>query len=627
MKKKLPIGLLRMAVIAGACTTACAYANTRIAAADLADLDLEQLTKINVMSASRRLEPLLDAAASIYVITQEDIRRSGATSIPEALRLAPNLNVARADANQYAISARGFNNVLANKMLVLIDGRTVYTPLFSGVFWEAQDILLADVERIEVISGPGATLWGENAVNGVINIITFSSAATQGSYGYASGGNLERGAALRHGGALGDDGHWRVYAKYFERDSRRTDAGVDVGDNSKMLTGGARADWGTDRSGFTLQGDAYSGEVDGSPERKFTGQNVVGRWARTNDDGSALKVQGYYDRTTRRHERTFDEDLSTFDLELQHAWKPVAGHELVWGGGYRYSRDHVENSPTQAFIPPNRDLSWTNLFAQDEISLTPMFSVTLGAKAEHNPYTGTEWLPSARFSWHPQPDRLVWGALSRAVRAPSRLESDLFIPGAPPYVLTGNSAFEGEVAKVAELGYRAQMGASVSFSATLFRQEYPNLRSVGIVNGAVAFRNDIEGRVQGVETWGTWRVTPAWKLTGGFVVQDVERHVKAGALDLGGLQSLGNDAERWGSIRSYWNPMDDVDVDIGVRHVGALEFTVPAYTVVDMRVAWRPTRSIELSVTAQNAADRDYFEWNNRVINERSVFAKVTWRH
>src|SRR5688572_28073957 len=296
-KKNLPTTALLAAAVAFSALGADAA--TKIAAADLADLDLEQLTRISVTSVSRRAEPLIEAAASLYVITQDDIRRSGATSIPEALRLAPNLHDARADTNQYAITARGFNNTLANKMLVLIDGRTVYTPLFSGVFWESQDVVLADIERIEVISGPGATLWGANAVNGVINITTFPAGRTQGQHAYVGGGNLEQGAEIRHGGGLGGDGRFRVYAKYFERDARMTADGVDVGDNSQVFSGGGRADWGSGADAFTVQGDAYRGEVERSPERDFSGQNIVGRWTRTLAGGSTLRAQAYYDRTRR----------------------------------------------------------------------------------------------------------------------------------------------------------------------------------------------------------------------------------------------------------------------------------------------------------------------------------------
>ena len=620
--KNLPF---RTLVAALAFNAPAAFALQRVAAADLADLSLEQLTRVTVTSVSRREETLLEAAASLYVITQDDIRRSGATTIPEVLRLAPNLHIARADANQYAISARGFNNVLANKLLVLIDGRTVYTPLFSGVFWEAQDVILADVARIEVISGPGATLWGANAVNGVINITTLPAARTQGALAYGVAGNLEKGAAVRYGGALGEGGHFRVYAKYSDREGLGTREGVDIGDDSRRLAGGARFDWGRAASQFTLQGDAYRGEVDRSPMREFSGANLLGRWTRKLDGGSSLHVQAYFDRTTRRHENTFREELEKLDAEAQHHMR-FGAHQLVWGGGYRRARDEIENSAAQAFLPPNRTLTWKNLFVQDEVRIAPRLNVTLGAKAEHNPYTGTEWLPSARIAWHPDAAHLVWGALSRAVRAPSRLDRELFFPGEPPFLLVGSTVFESEVARVAELGYRAQASQALSLSATLYHHDYPNLRSIRLVSGSPAFANDLEGRIRGLEAWGSWRPSPEWRLSGGFVVQDIERRPRAGRVDLGGIGSLGNDAERWAMLRSSWTPRSDLDIDVAVRHVGKLQSVAPGYTALDVRFAWRPLKGLELSLTAQNAADRDHFEWSNRVVNERNVAFRVEWR-
>ena len=626
MKKNLPASAFVMTVAGALVTSALGAVPTAIKTAELADLDLEQLTRITVTSAARRPEPLSEAAASLYVITQEEIRRSGATSIPEVLRLAPNLQVARADTNQYAISARGFNNVLANKLLVLIDGRTVYTPLFSGVFWEAQDLLLADIERIEVISGPGGTLWGSNAMNGVINIITLPAARTQGTYAFAGGGTREDGVAVRHGGAMGDDGHFRVYAKYLDRDSSRTVTGANIGDASRMFSGGGRLDWGSEANRFTLQGDAYQGDVDNGPKRDFTGQNVLARWTKRLEGDSNVRVQAYYDRTTRNHDNLFHEDLQTLDADVQHTFRPWTTHEVVWGGGYRYSRDRVENSAAQAFIPPNSDLSWANLFVQDEMAIMQRLSLTLGAKAERNPYTGTEWLPSARLAWQQDPRLLLWSALSRAVRAPSRLERDLFVPGNPPFILTASGVFESEVADVGEIGMRSQLTETFSSSITLFRQRYTKLRSVGIVSGAPAFSNDIEGSVKGVEAWGSWRAAATWRITGGFVLQNIDLKVKEGAIDLGGLPALGNDPRRWAQLRSAWTPQRDIDFDVGVRYVGALEVGVPAYTTFDARVAWRPVQHVELSFTAQNAANRDHFEWNNRVLVERSLFFKVAWR-
>ena len=620
--KKIPAALaLFLCPYAGAAPAP--LANERLA--ELADLSLEQLTQITVTSASRREERLLDAPASIFVITADDVRRSGATSIPEVLRLAPNLVVARADNNQYAISARGFNNTLANKLLVLIDGRTVYSPLFSGVFWEAQDVLLDDIDRIEVISGPGATLWGANAVNGVINIITKSASQTQGLFAKAVGGNDERGASLRYGGAIGG-GHYRAYLKYMDRDGKKVEGGAQIGDDSRRVTGGMRADWGAPGNETTLQADAYRGDIDGGPPRLFSGASVIGRMTRQLGPDSSFRIQAYYDHAYRRHENTFEERLDTLDLEVQHSIVPMRGPRLVWGGGYRHSRDDVQNSAAQAFIPPDRTLDWSNLFAQDEFDLARGLQATVGLKAERNPYTGTEWLPNVRLAWRPAADTLVWGALSRAVRAPSRIDREVFFPGQPPFLLNGSTRFESEVANVVEIGYRAQMSVGSYVSATVFHHDYDKLRSVGIASGVPVFLNDIEGKVSGVEAWGSYRLTPAWRLSGGFVVQDVDLKVKPGRRDLGGMAILGTDPSHSALLRSTWSPASNWDVDVAVRHVGRLQSVVPAYTAVDAQLGWRVTRQLDLLFVVQNALDREHIEWQNRGVIERSFLFRVIWK-
>ncbi len=601
-------------------------------APDLADLELEQLTRITVTSASRREERLVEAPASIFVITAEDIRRSGANSIPEVLRLAPNLHVARADNNQYAISARGFNNVLANKMLVLIDGRAVYSPLFSGVFWEAQDTMLQDIERIEVISGPAATLWGANGVNGVINIITFPAAKTQGILAVAGVGNREAGAGIRYGGTLGDAGHYRAYARYFDRDNMSLTTGEAIRDASRRAAAGFRADWQHASDGITLQGDGYWGDIDqASAARRISGGNVLTRWQRAFADGSNLQVQAYYDRTDRDQPGTFRNALDTLDLEAQHSFKPWSAHHVVWGAGYRYSRDRVENLEGIAFLPADRTLRWGNVFAQDEFTLREDVELTVGLKLETNVYTGTEWLPNVRLAWHPSRDHLLWAALSRAVRAPSRIDRDVNFPGRPPFLLIANETFDSEVLKAAEVGYRAQANADLSYSATAFYHEYPNLRGVDLNgNFQPVFANTLEGRSHGLEAWGSYRAAPAWRLSGGFVAMSSTIKVIAGARDLGGRAALGDDPKRTALLRSSWDLTPRHALDLALRHVSALPLSgVPAYTTLDARIGWRVSRALELSVAAQNLLDRDHAEWGSagaRAAQERAFFVKLAWR-
>lgn len=617
---------IALLVAALGCAQAAAQAIAPVRMAELADLSLEQLTKITVMSASRREESLAETPASLYVITRDDIRRSGANTVPEILRLAPNLQVARADAAQYAISARGFNNVLANKLLVLMDGRTLYTPLFSGVFWEGVDTFVPDIERIEVISGPGATLWGANAVNGVINIITRRAQDAQGPLVYAGGGNDERDVGFRIGGEAPGAGAYRAWVKAYGHDGARTDAGMDIGDEVKRFAGGARADWQSGVQVATVQVTAYRGEVDASQKREFSGGSIRGRVTRELGNGSSFTGQAYFERSHRRHETSFAETLDLYDVDLQHTLIPLAGHIVVWGGGYRHAIDDVTNSAAQAFIPPDRSLDWANLFVQDEIALGAALSLTVGLKAERNPYTGTEWLPNARLAWKATPGALVWTAISRAVRAPSRIDREVFFPGNPPFALVGNEVFEAEIANVAELGYRAQVSEAISFSATAFYQDYPNLRSVGLTNGQPTFRNDFEGKARGVEAWGGWRIHPTWRLTAGVVLQDVDTKLRPGTRDFGGAALLGNDPGVTAQLRSAWSPTAQHDVDVFVRHVGKLETVVPAYTTVDVRLAWRPHAAIELELVGRNALGGDHIEWQNRGLVERSWFAGVTWR-
>jgi iron complex outermembrane receptor protein len=611
---------------------------------DLADLSLEELGNIEVTSVSGRAEPLSSAAASIFVISNDDIRRSGATSLPEALRLAPNLQVARIDAKQYAISARGFNDAIANKLLVLIDGRTVYTPLFSGVFWDMQDVMLEDVERIEVISGPGATLWGANAVNGVINVITRSAGDTQGTLVSAGSGDHAAGGAVRHGAAIGAGGHLRVYAKGEKLRNTELGSGAAVADGWERAQAGFRADWRQVDSTFTLQGDAYSGK---SEQRgvflglfplgrvKIAGANLLARWTRRYADGSDLRVQAYYDHTDRVDLAQFSPRADILDLDIQHV-VPLGAHKLLWGGGYRRARDEVTDGLFFGLQPASSTQDWANLFVQDEIALAENLQLTLGVKLENNDYTGTESLPSARLAWKASPTQLWWAGLSRAVRAPSRIDREVQFPppGSPLTAffpagsfIIGGPDFVSEVADVVELGWRAQPSRDLTLSATMFHYEWDKLRSGQPAPALV--QNMIEGSVYGMEGWGSWQAAETWRLSAGLTTLRKHLTLKPGSTDPDGPNNMGNDPDYQWVMRSSHNLAPRQELDVMLRRVDELpDPRVPAYLAVDVRYGWHVRRDLELSLIAQNLFDPSHPEFGeaaDRSEFARGVFFKLRW--
>jgi iron complex outermembrane receptor protein len=621
-------GLAAVAALAATVAAAAESPGKR----DLADLSLEELSNIEITSVAKRAERLSDAPASVFVITGEDIRRSGATSLPEALRLAPNLEVARVSSNTYAISARGFNNAIGNKLLVLIDGRTVYSPIFSGVFWDVQDLMLEDVERIEVIDGPGAALWGANAVNGVINVITRPAQSTRGPLLSAGSGNRESDLAARLGGPLGDNGSMRLYAKGFSRNGTRSGNGTELRDAWDRQQAGFRTDWGGADGGFTFQGDAYAGAVIagaalGSPT--VAGSNLLGRWNRQFADGSSFRLQAYYDHAERDDPIQFRDKMDVYDVEFQHAPAFGANHRVLWGGGYRYAQDNTRTSLLVRFIPDDRSLKWWNAFVQDEVSLASSVVLTLGVKVETNVYTGPEYLPSLRLAWKPSADKLVWGALSRAVRAPARIDREFFFPGNPPFFINGGPDFQSEVFDVAELGYRARLAKAASFSMTAFHHIHDKLRSGSAPPAQV--HNNAEGTTSGFEGWGNYQATDAWRLSAGFVELRQRLHLKSDSPpDPTAISNLGNDPEHTQMLRSLLNLSERHEFDLVLRHVSALPNpAVPAYTAVDARLGWRARRDTELSLAVQNLFDPRHVEFGAAgTASEipRSVFLKLLWR-
>ncbi|HVU17863.1 MAG TPA: TonB-dependent receptor [Candidatus Didemnitutus sp.] len=647
--------------------TAAATARGDVGAADneistLKKLSVDELMEIEVTSVTKEPERLLDAASSIEVVTSEDIARSGATSLPEALRLADNLDVAQKNAHDWAITARGFNTDLANKLLVLMDGRTIYTPLFSGVFWDRQDYLLEDIDRIEVISGPGGALWGANAVNGVINITSKSARDTQGWYvESAAGPELREDYGVRYGGQLASNVYFRVYGKYTNRDPQALESGSDASDSEHFGQGGFRLDaFAGSSDQFTLQGDLYNGTIGIATggDSRLGGGNVLGRWSHTLTDGGTTSLQVYYDRTHLVQDvpgvifapaGTFVDDLDTWDIDFQHHFRWGGRNNLAWGTGYRWTHDTVGNAPALAFFPTTLDQGLFSAFVQDEISLRPDLRLTLGTKVEHNDYTGFEAEPSVRLQWNPTARQMLWAAVSRAVRTPSRIDRDLSEP-APGYLivlLEGNPNFRSEEVLAYELGWRAEVAPGLAMSVSTFYNRYDDVRSTSIsapdpvfhLPFPFYFENNLEGDTYGAEWSANWQVLPAWRLHAGYTLLRENLWVRAGAFDYNNaLNELGDPEQRW-NLRSSFDLPHGIAVDADLRWVddrplnNAGEIvTIPSYTELDVQVAWKVTRHLELALVGRNLLHGQHLEYgisNATSIPEeiqRSIYGKASWR-
>jgi iron complex outermembrane receptor protein len=608
---------------------------------ELSDLSLEQLSNVVVTSVSRQEERLARAAASITIISSSDIRRSGARTLPEALRMAPNLQVARVDARNYAITARGFNSPFENKLLVLIDGRSVYSPLFSGVFWDAQDVVMADVERIEVISGPGSTIWGANAVNGVINVITKSAKDTLGGRASVAVGGGERSAIARYGAAVGSHGSYRLYAKTLAVDDTVNAAGASIHTGFDRHQAGFRADWDLAAGGATLSGDAYQGSLAqaGTRDIYISGANLNASVSARSGERNDYRVQVLLDHTERNQPNAFVEYLDTIDGQAQYNMHLGQRHRVSFGAGYRFAKDRLTNGAGFAFLPAELNLHTGNVFAQDEFALTEALRLTAGLKVEHNNYTGAEFLPNLRLGWSPSNDSLLWSSLSRTVRAPSRIDHDFYSPsvptvvnGVPRFVIAGGPDFISETANVFELGYRAQPTPQFSYSVTGFYSQYDRLRTLEpLAGGGVAFRNFGEGRVRGVEMWGRWHPSDSLHLSAGLVQQKIHTGLTAGSKDSSGDTGLStNDPGRHWLLRVSKDISDNNQDDATLRYQGSLpKPAVPAYYEMDLRWLWTVVPNTEVALIGQNLLHQSHAEFGgapNRSVIERSVLLKLTQR-
>jgi iron complex outermembrane receptor protein len=649
------------------------------AAGSLKQMSVDELMDVEVTSVAKEPQKLLRAAAAIQVITAEDIRRSGATSIPEALRLADNLQVAQINAHDWAISARGFNANLANKLLVLIDGRVVYTPLYGGVLWNVQDYLLNDIERIEVISGPGGTLWGANAVNGVINIVTKAAAETQGLYASAGGGNeLREQGDVRYGAELTPDVYVRAYAKYTDHDSELTSGGTNAENSWHMARGGFRMDAGpTAQDRFTLQGDLYNGtENSGTAgEAGLSGANILGRWTHTVSERSSLSVQLYYDHAYLSQPfaasppapfysgfpaASLTDNLDTYDLNFQNHIAWGARQNLTWGFEYRATHEADWDLSVVRFLPPVLDQSLYSGFLQDEIMLAPSVYLTVGSKLEHNDYTGYEAEPSGRLQWNLDPKQLLWTAISRAVRTPSRYDRDLEVPSGlsnppPPYqfpsaYLRGNPDFMSETLLAYEAGYRAVVGPKLALSLSTFYNDYRNVRSTTatpttalyVFPYPVYFQNNLEGDTYGLELSASYQILDWWQLHAGYNLLRENIHVKPGEVDATGATNETADPRHQFSLRSSMDLPRSVRFDAALRWVDTLHInngptggpvvgTVPSYFELDSRLAWSLSKRLELAVVGQNLLHSHHPEYGfpspTREEIARSVFGKLIWSY
>ncbi len=657
------------------------YSHASESVEDFLSMPLADLLTLEVTSASKKKQPLNETATAIFVITSEDIKRSGVTSIPEALRMAPGIQVARMDANKWAITSRGFASQFANKLLVLIDGRSVYTPSFSGVYWDAQDTMLEDIERIEVIRGPGATVWGANAVNGVINIITKHASDTQGGLLVAGGGNQEKSlASLRYGIEIEEDTFSRFYLKHNQRNSSYNPTlNSDTGDNWESIRAGFRVDsQHNKKDSWTLQGDVYHNDENqiinlwrdpSDPANAglapffldtnildnidSTGWNLLTRWQHQTEDNGNATIQLYYDSTDRT-EGFLRQQHDTIDIDFQYQFQANRSHEIIWGLAYRNTRDNYDNTFVVAFNPGNQKRDLFSAFIQDEIELvSDTLRLTIGSKFEHNDITGTEVQPNIRLLWLASERSTLWTSVSRAVRTPSQLEETSSTVGSivplPPtfnpvvFHVTGNPAIRSEDLIAYEVGYRFLPQENLSLDLALFYNDYDNsiiFESSSSVPGPadIIFDNTASGYSNGLELSIDWRVMEWWRLQSSYSYLKVAGFLGSSS-DPAGINGINENSypENQLSIRSLMDVSERVSLDLWVYYVDRLRKTsfskntsIPDYTSVNLRLAWHPHETVELSLIGQNLFNNSHPEFAGEIILpqtevHRSIYAQLSW--
>lgn len=634
---------------------------------DFNELSIEELMNIDVTLVSRKPNQLFQSAAAVFVITQKDIRRSGATSIPEMLRMVPGIHVARIDGNKWAITSRGFNSRLANKLLVLLDGRTLYSPLFAGVIWNSKDTFIEDIERIEVIRGPGASLWGSNAVNGIINIITKTAYDTQDTV-FASGlGTEEKGfVGIRYGRQTPNQLAYRVYAKHFERDGNIDLSGHTTQDDWIFNQAGFRSDWEWFRDlKVTVQGDMYSGKaghIINAPlyappysqtvddTIKLNGGNVLAHIRKSFSHTSEIALRVFYDRAITK-EIVYKDVLDTIDFDFQHRFAIGGAHELIWGGGYRINNEYNPETNYSSFNSPRDEKNLISAFIQDDITLVPdTLKFILGAKLEVNDYTGNELQPSARMIWSPHDDHAAWTAISRSVRTPSRMEEDVKYllnvsqhdnSVVPSFFYGSDSATSEELISY-ELGYRIQLSPQILLDFSTFFNQYEHLLGVTVrrtvsddmIIVVMDQSNVAEGDTYGFETSGTLHLKPGWQLHLSYTALKMDMSIPDDMENLFSSSIDNSSPQHIVSIRSTLDVTENFEFDIWTRYVDGFKvgrFRVPKYTTLDLRLGWRPFQNVAVSIVGQNLLDEYHVEFIQWLVDapairiQKSVYGKVTF--
>ena len=638
-------------------------------ATNLADQSLEDLMNIEVTSVSKREQKMSQVAAAVFVISQQDIRNSGANNIPDVLRMVPGLDVAQINANTWAISSRGFNLQFADKLLVLIDGRAVYTPLFGGVNWDTQDLPLEDIDRIEVIRGPGGTIWGANAVNGVINIITKKAADTHGVLVVAGGGNVDQAfGTTQYGSKVGSKTDYRIFMKYLNNDHFPDLNGLNGDDGWHLLHGGFREDSTlSSKDSLTTQGDLFAGSAGAvivhssfNPPSNLnvprltplSGGDVLSRWHHSFSERSDTTLQFYFDHYARSGPES-REVRNTFDFDFQHHFLWGSRQDLSWGVGYRHTADQTVGTIDQAFVPANDAGDLFNFFVQDQITLKPeRVFLTAGTKLENSHFAGFDFEPAVRVAWTPNSRHTFWAAVSNASRTPTRRDENLnavlaALPGPAEDLLLGNPNAKSEDVIAFELGYRAQPLARLSFDATVFFNSYGSLQSVEALPDTLqsnplllihreTFGNQLHGLSRGIEVSANWKLGARLTFSPGYSFLQMHLHAQANpdALEIQSITDIqGTNPVHQGQIRSHLELPHRFSWDVSAYFVNRLPAQmIASYTRIDTQLSWRMTESTELSIVGQNLLSDHHEEFNDQLqsvnssLIKRSAFMKFTWR-